>query len=132
MNISYINTLEAALFSTNCLSLIFEAVLSSRIAKSPPDLNPELINDTIFEIFSDPILLAIASKDSSMLLPVVTSFPTLAISPSSGANSLLALRSIALSTVIPALKFPATNCKKSGKELSIFSTLEANLKILLK
>src|SRR3989344_2107997 len=40
--------------------------------------------------------------------------------------------SIALSTVIPALKFPATNCKKSGKELSIFSTLEANLKILLK
>jgi len=47
MNITYINTLEAAFFSSISLSLILIEVSSNNIAKSPPALIPEIIKRII-------------------------------------------------------------------------------------
>ena len=104
IKITYIKTFEAALFSTKPLSLIFTEVCSNNVAIFPPALIPERIKSIVLLIFSEFILLDISNKASSTFFPVAISLPVFSISWSKGLNSFLALRSIDLSMVIPALK----------------------------
>ena len=66
IKITYIKTFDAAFFSTNAFSLVDAAVSSNSVATSPPDFIPEIIKAIVFAIFSEFILLAISSIDSSM------------------------------------------------------------------
>ncbi len=132
MKITYMRTLDAALFSTNPLCLMFLEVSSKSMERFPPDFMPEMIKKTVFSIFSLPILLAMSLSEFSSVLPVAMSFPTMSISLSSGSNSGLELSSIALSTVIPARKLLAINCRKSGNTPSVFLILSTLFRTFLR
>src|SRR3989338_546940 len=58
MKITYIKTLDAALFCIKYLSLVLAAVSSRSTAMFPPDFNPEIINDIVLFIFCEWVLSA--------------------------------------------------------------------------
>ena len=80
INMTYIRTLEAALFSINSFSLMYDAVCSRSVDILPPDFMPDIIRLIVLSIFSEPILLLMPFIALPMSFPVAISLPALTIS----------------------------------------------------